>query len=68
MIWLLGLTVAMAGLGVIITLARRLGRKGAEADAMEASLDDVHTANQARDLVRRDPAERQRVREKFTRR
>ena len=43
------------------------GRKTEQNEQMKQVLDDIHTANMARDRLMRDPAGAERVRERFTR-
>ena len=73
MTWLLG--VGRAILELFSALAKwaglffayRTGKRRAETEQLEQDLGDVETAKRARDALN-DPAERKRVRDKYTRR
>ena len=65
-----GLACCAAAIFAFVALIYKLewqGRKAEQAEQMQQVLDDIHTADMARDRLNHDTADAERVRERFTR-
>jgi hypothetical protein len=61
-----GVTLLLAILALFYTFEKQ-GRNNEQNDEMQQVLDDIHTANMARDALESDPDFARRVRDRFTR-
>lgn len=64
---LLGSAAIIFGLIALVYKLEGQGRKAEQNGQMQQVLDDIHTADMARDRLAADPAAAKRVRERFTR-
>lgn len=64
---MIGVAVIVFGVIALLYKLESQGRKAEQNDQMKQVLDDIHTADRARDHLRDDDAAARRVRERFMR-
>ncbi|MBI3441722.1 MAG: hypothetical protein HY052_08005 [Proteobacteria bacterium] len=65
--WIAGGAGLLVALIILIYKLEAVGRRHEQNDQMQQVLDDIHTADMARDRLDRDTDDARRVRERFTR-